>query len=102
MRGIAVMDIRHSLESPSQALADSGLADEAAAPRIAAAGHLHHRILGEVAHDAVDVVCVEGVSELMERVEDGPSCGSAGWHCGLRSSGRKRNVTSFGSLEIPT
>lgn len=63
---VAVMHVGEALEAPGQGPAHVLPALEPRAPGLAAPGHLQHAVLGEEAHDAVEVVRVEGVAQPLQ------------------------------------
>src|SRR5687767_10046300 len=60
MMVFGVVDVGDAGEAAGQALADGGFADEAGAPGVGAARHFEDGVFGEVGHDGVEVVAVEG------------------------------------------
>src|SRR4051795_10477927 len=64
-----VVDVGDALEARGQPSAHLALADEPPAPRVGAARGLEHAVLGEVGHDRVEVVTVEGLQHLGQDVQ---------------------------------
>src|SRR5260221_8384085 len=74
MRVLVVVHIRDAGEPRAQRLRHGGCTNRPTAPRIGAARHLQHAILAEKAHDAVEIVVIEGVENGLKRFDGGLVC----------------------------
>src|SRR5712691_32218 len=73
---LSVVHIREAGETCRKAFADRRLADVPPAPRIWSARHLEDTVVGEVAHDRVQIVLIERGEEFFQsRFRDGRSDG---------------------------
>jgi hypothetical protein len=61
-----VVDVGNTGEAAGESFADGGLADEAGAPGVRTARHFEDGVFGEVGHDGIDVVAVEGGEDLLK------------------------------------
>src|SRR3546814_11111376 len=64
------MDIGEPLEAPGQGRAHLLLSPAARTPGLASPGHLQHAVIGDQAHDAIEIVRVEGVTKPLEILTD--------------------------------
>src|SRR5690606_17118330 len=71
---VTVVDVGQALEAPGEAGPRRGLAHVARAPGVGPARHFEDAVLGEVRHDSVEIVRVEGVAELDQLCADVHRC----------------------------
>src|SRR4051812_19845122 len=68
---VAVVDVGQALETGGEPFPHGLGADMAAAPGIGSARHFQHGIVGEDAHDAVEVVVVERLTQILQGGDTG-------------------------------
>jgi hypothetical protein len=67
---VSVMDIGEPLEASGQGRAHILLPLTSRTPGVASPGHLQHAVIGEEAHDAIEIVRVEGVTKPLQILAD--------------------------------
>jgi hypothetical protein len=63
---VSIMDIRDSLEAFCQTSANLILASVLIATWFGASGHIENAIIGEIAHDGIKIVAIEGFQEALQ------------------------------------